>query len=80
MIINFDVLNKLKMNVYYSILALAALAGSQLRTGNRQNRNSGGDHKNQNSNSNSETISMTVPNDLIGCVIGRRGSKIAEIR
>lgn len=60
--------------------ALAALAGSQLRTGNRQNRNSGGDHKNQNSNSNSETISMTVPNDLIGCVIGRRGSKIAEIR
>lgn len=62
------------------MLALAALAGSQLRTGNRQNRNSGGDHKNQNSNSNSETISMTVPNDLIGCVIGRRGSKIAEIR
>lgn len=61
------------------ILALAALAGSQLRTGNRQNRN-GGDHKNQNSNSNTETVSMTVPNDLIGCVIGRRGSKIAEIR
>lgn len=59
---------------------MAALAGSQLRTGNRQNRNSGGDHKNQNSNSNHETISMTVPNDLIGCVIGRRGSKIAEIR
>lgn len=58
---------------------MAALAGSQLRTGNRQNRNSG-DHKNQNSNSNNETISMTVPNDLIGCVIGRRGSKIAEIR
>jgi poly(rC)-binding protein 2/3/4 len=58
---------------------LAALAGSQLRTGNRQNRN-GGDHKNQNSNSNTETVSMTVPNDLIGCVIGRRGSKIAEIR
>lgn len=57
---------------------MAALAGSQLRTGNRQNRN--GDHKNQNSNSNTETISMTVPNDLIGCVIGRRGSKIAEIR
>jgi len=56
------------------------LAGSQLRTGNRQNRNGGGEHKNQNSNSNTETISMTVPNDLIGCVIGRRGSKIAEIR
>ncbi|XP_029341185.1 poly(rC)-binding protein 3-like [Acyrthosiphon pisum] len=59
---------------------LAALAGSQLRTGNRQNRNGGGEHKNQNSNSNSETISMTVPNVLIGCVIGRRGSKIAEIK
>ncbi|XP_060847979.1 poly(rC)-binding protein 3-like [Rhopalosiphum padi] len=60
--------------------ALAALAGSQLRTANRQNQNVSGEHKKQNAKSNIETISMTVPNDLIGCVIGKRGSKIADIR
>jgi len=62
------------------LLALAALAGSQLRTANRQNQNVSGEHKKQNAKSNIETISMTVPNDLIGCVIGKRGSKIADIR
>ncbi|XP_044727801.1 poly(rC)-binding protein 3 isoform X4 [Chrysoperla carnea] len=51
--------------------ALAALAGSQLRTGN-QNRNQ--------QNSNQQTHEMTVPNELIGCIIGKGGTKIAEIR
>ncbi|XP_054279398.1 poly(rC)-binding protein 3-like isoform X1 [Macrosteles quadrilineatus] len=51
--------------------ALAALAGSQLRT-NNPNRNQ--------QNSNQQTHEMTVPNDLIGCIIGKGGTKIAEIR
>jgi len=51
--------------------ALAALAGSQLRT-NTPNRTQ--------PNSNQQTHEMTVPNDLIGCIIGKGGTKIAEIR
>ena len=51
--------------------ALAALAGSQLRT-NNQNRNQPG--------ANQKTHEMTVPNELIGCIIGKGGTKIAEIR
>ncbi|XP_031618259.1 poly(rC)-binding protein 3 isoform X4 [Contarinia nasturtii] len=51
--------------------ALAALAGSQLRTSN-QNRNQ--------QQTNRQQHEMTVPNDLIGCIIGKGGTKIAEIR
>ncbi|XP_063226540.1 poly(rC)-binding protein 3 isoform X2 [Bacillus rossius redtenbacheri] len=51
--------------------ALAALAGSQLRS-NNQNRNQPG--------ANQQTHEMTVPNELIGCIIGKGGTKIAEIR
>uniref|UniRef100_A0ABD2VYT9 K Homology domain-containing protein n=1 Tax=Trichogramma kaykai TaxID=54128 RepID=A0ABD2VYT9_9HYME len=51
--------------------ALAALAGSQLRT-NNQNR--------QQPAANNQTHEMTVPNELIGCIIGKGGTKIAEIR
>ncbi|XP_065360896.1 poly(rC)-binding protein 3 isoform X3 [Calliphora vicina] len=47
--------------------ALAALAGSQLRTANT-NRAQQQQHE------------MTVSNDLIGCIIGKGGTKIAEIR
>ncbi|KAJ8976343.1 hypothetical protein NQ317_009795 [Molorchus minor] len=50
--------------------ALAALAGSQLRTSNPRNQQS----------SNQQTHEMTVPNELIGCIIGKGGTKIAEIR
>jgi polyribonucleotide nucleotidyltransferase len=53
------------------LAALAALAGSQLRT-NNPNRNQ--------QNTNQQTHEMTVPNDLIGCIIGKGGTKIAEIR
>lgn len=52
-------------------LALAALAGSQLRTNNPS--------RNQQGNS-QQTHEMTVPNELIGCIIGKGGTKIAEIR
>ncbi|ODN02221.1 Poly(rC)-binding protein 3, partial [Orchesella cincta] len=54
------------------LAALAALAGSQLRTGsNRQQQSQQSNHLQQ---------EMTVPNELIGCVIGKGGTKIAEIR
>ncbi|XP_023946171.1 poly(rC)-binding protein 3 isoform X2 [Bicyclus anynana] len=51
--------------------ALAALAGSQLRTSN-QTRNQ--------PTANQQSHEMTVPNELIGCIIGKGGTKIAEIR
>ncbi|XP_049541943.1 poly(rC)-binding protein 3 isoform X3 [Anopheles darlingi] len=51
--------------------ALAALAGSQLRT--NTNRNVATQVQ-------SQSHEMTVPNDLIGCIIGKGGTKIAEIR
>ncbi|XP_047526376.1 poly(rC)-binding protein 3 isoform X3 [Pieris napi] len=51
--------------------ALAALAGSQLRTSN-QGRNQPA--------TNQQSHEMTVPNELIGCIIGKGGTKIAEIR
>ncbi|XP_037296723.1 poly(rC)-binding protein 3 isoform X4 [Manduca sexta] len=51
--------------------ALAALAGSQLRTSN-QSRNQ--------PQTNQQSHEMTVPNELIGCIIGKGGTKIAEIR
>jgi len=48
--------------------ALAALAGS---TNQRPNPTMASSH---------QTHEMTVPNEIIGCVIGKGGSKIAEIR
>lgn len=47
--------------------ALAALAGSQLRTP-------------AGTGPGTQTHEMTVPNELIGCIIGKGGTKIAEIR
>ena len=49
----------------YLLSALAALAGG--------NGRGSGAHAHQ-------THEMTVPNEIIGCVIGKGGSKIAEIR
>ncbi|XP_021952677.1 poly(rC)-binding protein 3 isoform X2 [Folsomia candida] len=54
------------------LAALAAIAGSQLRTGNNRQQ--------QNQQTNHVQQEMTVPNELIGCVIGKGGTKIAEIR
>ncbi|KAI5646479.1 KH domain-containing protein [Phthorimaea operculella] len=51
--------------------ALAALAGSQLRTSSGARSQPA---------SNQQSHEMTVPNELIGCIIGKGGTKIAEIR
>lgn len=61
---------KVASHKLFLFIALAALAGSQLRT-NNQNRTAG---------SQTQTHEMTVPNELIGCIIGKGGTKIAEIR
>lgn len=53
---------------------MAALAGSQLRS------NGSGVNINNRSGGGQQTHEMTVPNDLIGCIIGKGGTKIAEIR
>jgi len=53
--------------------ALAALAGSQLRSGGQQQ---GGAP----TGAPQTTQEMAVPNELIGCIIGKGGTKIAEIR
>ena len=47
-----------------SFSALAALAG----------------HQQGRPQTTQQTHEMTVPNELIGCIIGKGGSKIAEIR
>ena len=53
--------------VFGSVAALAALAGSQLRSP-------------VGTGAGTQTHEMTVPNELIGCIIGKGGTKIAEIR
>lgn len=67
----YDHVESFLIFVQYLIVALAALAGSQLRTSNT-NR--------QQPAANNQTHEMTVPNELIGCIIGKGGTKIAEIR
>ncbi|XP_067647389.1 poly(rC)-binding protein 3 isoform X5 [Eurosta solidaginis] len=55
-----------------TIAALAALAGSQLRTAAIAQQSRTQQQQQQHE--------MTVSNDLIGCIIGKGGTKIAEIR
>ena len=52
-------------NNLYLFSALAALAGH---------------HQQGRPQTTQQTHEMTVPNELIGCIIGKGGSKIAEIR
>lgn len=52
---------------------LAALAGSQLRGG-------GGSGVSSKTIQQHITHEMAIPNDIIGCIIGKGGTKIAEIR
>jgi len=59
-----------------TLAAIASLAGSQIRD-NR--RNSDRDHD-RGGSSTSTSFEIYVPNDMIGCIIGKGGSKIAEIR
>lgn len=72
-----DIANQTAVNncfcIFQTLLwfaALAALAGSQLRSGGGGNQ-SGAPQQSQ---------EMAVPNELIGCIIGKGGTKIAEIR
>lgn len=51
------------------IIAIAAITAGSLQ--NNPARNPAIQQK---------TCEMTVPNDLIGCIIGKGGKKIAEIR
>merc|ERR1711976_311073 len=70
-----------------TLAAIASLAGSQIRDNRRDNRDrddrggGGGGGSGSGSNSSSSTsFEIYVPNDMIGCIIGKGGSKIAEIR
>ena len=84
----FALLRLLDSSTLFSLIAaaLAALAGSQLRT-NHPTRPQGGGNPPQAPAGNggppqtgTQTHEMTVPNELIGCIIGKGGTKIAEIR
>lgn len=58
-----------------TLAAIATLAGSQIRDSRRSDRDSNADR-----GGSSQTYEIFVPNDMIGCIIGKGGSKIAEIR
>jgi len=64
-----------------TLAAIASLAGSQIRD-NRRDRDredrSGG--SGNGGGTASTSFEIYVPNDMIGCIIGKGGSKIAEIR
>ena len=69
-----------------NLAAIASLAGTQIR----ENRHRGGmdrDHDDRGHGSHggdrggsTTTYEMSIANDMIGCIIGKGGSKIAEIR
>eukprot|EP00095_Tigriopus_kingsejongensis_P008325 snap_masked-scaffold1724_size29877-processed-gene-0.7 protein:Tk08325 transcript:snap_masked-scaffold1724_size29877-processed-gene-0.7-mRNA-1 annotation:"poly -binding protein 3 isoform x4" len=58
-----------------TLAALANLAGSQIR-----DRRDSGSRSSEHERSGGSQYEMSIPNDLIGCIIGKGGSKIAEIR
>ncbi len=62
-----------------TLAALASIAGSQISRDNRGGSHHR-DHERSSSNSGTQTYEMSIPNELIGCIIGKGGSKIAEIR
>lgn len=57
-----------------TLAALATLAGSQIRDHHHHRGRDGS------RDGSTQTFEMSIPNDLIGCIIGKGGSKIAEIR
>jgi len=65
-----------------TLAAIASLAGSQIRDNRRGDRDredrSGG--SGNGGGAASTSFEIYVPNDMIGCIIGKGGSKIAEIR
>lgn len=63
-----------------TLAAIATLAGSQLTGRDRRGGGGGNDREESRGSSNTQTYEMSIPNDMIGCIIGKGGSKIAEIR
>jgi len=61
-----------------TLAAIASIAGSQIRRHEMRNREERG--LGSGIEGREATFQMTVPNELIGSVIGKGGSKIAEIR
>lgn len=61
-----------------TLAAIASLAGSQIRDNRRSDRDR--DDRGGSGGSSSTSYEIYVPNDMIGCIIGKGGSKIAEIR
>ncbi|CAG0891108.1 unnamed protein product [Cyprideis torosa] len=60
--------------------ALAALASSQIRPSGPGVPGQPGPGQQDRGSSSQQTQELTVPNELIGCIIGKAGTKIAEIR
>jgi len=70
-----------------TLAAIASLAGSQIRegrsgsgSGSHRDRDDSGGRGGGGGGGSTTTHDMTIPNDMIGCIIGKGGSKIAEIR
>jgi len=65
-----------------TLAAIASLAGSQIRDNRRgdRDRDDRGGGNGNGGGAASTSFEIYVPNDMIGCIIGKGGSKIAEIR
>jgi len=68
-----------------TLAAIASLAGSQIRDNrrgdrDREDRPGGSGNGGGGGGGASTSFEIYVPNDMIGCIIGKGGSKIAEIR
>jgi len=63
-----------------TLAAIASLAGSQIREGRSRSDRDDGGRGGGGSDERTSTHEMSIPNDMIGCIIGKGGSKIAEIR
>merc|ERR1712241_749446 len=67
-----------------TLAAIASLAGSQIRDNRRGDRDRedrpGSSVGGGGAGGSSTSFEIYVPNDMIGCIIGKGGSKIAEIR
>lgn len=75
--------NLLGLGGQATMAAIASLAGSQIRGGSSDRRSHDrDDHRSSGGGGggSTQTHEMSIPNDMIGCIIGRGGSKIAEIR
>jgi len=63
-----------------TLAAIASLAGSQIREGRSRSDRDDGGRGGGGSGGSTSTHEMSIANEMIGCIIGKGGSKIAEIR